>query len=51
MTTDSPSTFNGRSMISLVGYDISRDAAHAVYEQAGIGPEDIDVCELHDCFA
>jgi acetyl-CoA acetyltransferase len=21
-----------------------------VYEQAGIGPEDIDVCELHDCF-
>jgi acetyl-CoA acetyltransferase len=38
-------------MISLVGYDISRDVARAVYEQAGIGPGDIDVCELHDCFA
>ena len=50
MTTDSASTF-GRSMISLVGADMAKAAADAVYEQAGIGPEDIDVCELHDCFA
>jgi sterol carrier protein 2 len=21
-----------------------------VYEEAGIGPEDVDVVELHDCF-
>jgi acetyl-CoA acetyltransferase len=35
----------------LVGYDMARDAAHATYEQAGIGPEDVDVVELHDCFA
>ena len=22
-----------------------------MYEAAGVGPDDIDVCELHDCFA
>jgi acetyl-CoA acetyltransferase len=50
MTTDTASTF-GRSMISLVGADMAKAAADAVYAQAGIGPDDIDVCELHDCFA
>ena len=30
---------------------LSRDAANAAYEDAGIGPEDVDVIELHDCFA
>ena len=30
---------------------MAKAAADSVYEQAGIGPEDIDVCELHDCFA
>jgi acetyl-CoA acetyltransferase len=25
-------------------------AAKAVYKEAGIGPEDVDVVELHDCF-
>jgi sterol carrier protein 2 len=50
MTTDTASTF-GRSMISLVGADMAKAAADAVYEQAGVGPKDIDVCELHDCFA
>ena len=51
MTTDTPSTFEGRSMIDLVGYGMARSAARNVYEQAGIGPDDVDVCELHDCFA
>jgi acetyl-CoA acetyltransferase len=50
MTTDTASTF-GRSMISLVGADMAKAAADAVYEQAGVGPDDIYVCELHDCFA
>ena len=50
MTTDTASTF-GKSMISLVGADMAKAAAEAVYAQAGVGPEDIDVCELHDCFA
>jgi acetyl-CoA acetyltransferase len=29
---------------------LSRKAAGRAYEDAGIGPEDIDVIELHDCF-
>ena len=28
----------------------ARDAATAAYEEADIGPEDVDVVELHDCF-
>ena len=51
MTTDRPGTFDKRSMIALVGADMSREAADLVYEQAGIGPADVDVVELHDCFA
>lgn len=50
MTTDTASTF-GDSLISTVGYDMSRAAADAVYASAGIGPEDVDVIELHDCFS
>ncbi len=29
---------------------LSRTAADQAYEQAGVGPDDIDVIELHDCF-
>jgi sterol carrier protein 2 len=48
MTTDMPSTWD--SAINLVGADMTRRAAEKVYEQAGIGVEDVDVVELHDCF-
>jgi sterol carrier protein 2 len=51
MATDRPTTFDTKSMIDLVGFQLSAEAAKDVYEQAGIGPEDVDVCELHDCFA
>lgn len=30
---------------------LTRKAATQAYEQAGIGPEDLDLVELHDCFA
>ena len=30
---------------------LTRNAAAQAYEQAGIGPEDLDLVELHDCFA
>ena len=50
MTTDFPSTFEEKSMIKMIGYDMAKAAAKKVYEKAGIGPEDIDVVELHDCF-
>lgn len=49
MTTDTPASF-GKSMIQMVGFDMTKDAARQVYEQAGIGPDEVDVVELHDCF-
>ena len=51
MTTDTPSTFRAGDMMQLVGYDMAKEAASRVYESAGIGPDDLDVVELHDCFA
>jgi acetyl-CoA acetyltransferase len=51
MVTDMRSTFENNSAATLVGYDMSKEAARKVYEQAGIGPDDIQVIELHDCFS
>jgi len=51
MTTDRASTFDADDMMRLVGYEMSREAADKVYNQAGIGPDELDVVELHDCFA
>jgi acetyl-CoA acetyltransferase len=51
MTTDYPSTFEAGQLRRIVGYDMTVEAARQVYEQAGVGPEDIKVVELHDCFA
>jgi sterol carrier protein 2 len=50
MCTDFPSTFKQDSLIKVVGADMSAAAAAATYAEAGIGPEDLDVVELHDCF-
>jgi acetyl-CoA acyltransferase len=30
---------------------LTRNAAREAYERAGVGPEDLDLVELHDCFA
>jgi len=51
MTTDFPSSFEPASMIKMVGFDMAKAAAQQVYEKAGVGPQDIRVAELHDCFA
>ena len=48
MTTDRPSRDN--DPINLAGADMTRDAASQLYEQTGLGPRDIQVVELHDCF-
>ena len=48
MATDTPATWD--DPINLVGADMTRRAAQLVYEQAGIGVEEVDVVELHDCF-
>jgi acetyl-CoA acetyltransferase len=50
MTTDFPSTFEAHDLMQMVGYDMTAAAAKRVYEQAGAGPDDVDVVELHDCF-
>ncbi len=51
LTTDRPVTFESRDMREVVGFSMAQAAARQVYEAAGIGPQDIDVVELHDCFA
>ncbi len=50
MTTDFASSFDG-SAKNLVGYDMNVQAARRVYDQSGLGPEDFQVIELHDCFS
>jgi acetyl-CoA acyltransferase len=51
MATDFPSTFEEKSCIKIVGFDMTNKAAQKAYEQAGVGPENVDVIELHDCFS
>jgi len=51
MTTDRAVTFEARDMREVVGFSMAQDAARQVYEAAGVGPDDLDVVELHDCFA
>jgi acetyl-CoA acetyltransferase len=51
MTTDFASTFEAHDMRKVVGVEMTRAAAREVYEQAGVGPQDVQVVELHDCFA
>ena len=50
MTTDLPSTFEERSMIKVIGYDMAKAAADQIYADTGLGPKDFQVIELHDCF-
>ena len=51
MVTDMTSTFEDASAISIVGGKMTAKAAAEVYEQAGLGPAEVDVVELHDCFS
>ncbi|WP_372788595.1 lipid-transfer protein [Paraconexibacter sp.] len=51
MVTDMTSTFDDKSAISAIGAKMTKKAAEQVYEQAGVGAEEVDVIELHDCFS
>jgi len=51
MVTDVPGTLESKSAITLVGAQMSKRAADKVYATAGLCPDDVDVIELHDCFA
>ena len=48
VTTDNEATWT--NPIDLVGRNMAHRAAAKVYDLASIGPEDVDVVELHDCF-
>lgn len=48
MTSD-PWTESGQALPDV--NTLTRQAADMAYEKAGIGPEDLDLVELHDCFA
>ena len=37
--------------MSVAGYHMTEAAARAAYEESGLGPEDAQVVELHDCFS
>jgi len=50
MATDKMEDF-AMGPLGMIGVGMSRRAAKAVYEQAGLGPEDAQVIELHDCFS
>jgi acetyl-CoA acetyltransferase len=52
MVTDLGTTFDENAdCIKIVGYDMSKKAAELAYEEAQVGPEDLQVVELHDCFS
>ncbi|MFJ8232493.1 thiolase C-terminal domain-containing protein [Streptomyces sp. NPDC094448] len=51
MVTDTEESFASGSCIDVVGRPMSRAAAHRAYESSGLGIEDVDVVELHDCFS
>ncbi len=50
MATDKMEDF-ARGRIGMVGMGMTERASRAVYEQAGLGPKDAQVIELHDCFS
>jgi acetyl-CoA acetyltransferase len=49
MATDDSAAW--KDPINMIGAQMTRTAASRVYEATGVGPSDITVVELHDCFA
>jgi acetyl-CoA acetyltransferase len=50
LETDHEDVFSADSMLALIGPGMAAAAATKAYEQAGWGPRDAQVIELHDCF-
>ncbi|MFK0045572.1 lipid-transfer protein [Streptomyces sp. NPDC090741] len=51
MTTDTESSFASGSCIDVVGKPMTEAAGRQVFSASGLGIEDVDVIELHDCFS
>jgi acetyl-CoA acetyltransferase len=48
--SDRQQYFESDNPLDVIFRGVSKETARLAYESAGIGPEDIDVVELHDCF-
>ncbi|KAI6238607.1 hypothetical protein M3Y99_00664600 [Aphelenchoides fujianensis] len=51
LTTDEASVFAEGSAIKATGFDMAQKGAKALFSKAGFTPNDVQVIELHDCFA
>ncbi|KAJ2914870.1 hypothetical protein MD484_g5534, partial [Candolleomyces efflorescens] len=55
LSTDGPTTFEGRSAMDVVGYAMTKECADQAFGDAGFAPGEgrdlVGVVELHDCFA
>ncbi|KZT24695.1 thiolase-like protein [Neolentinus lepideus HHB14362 ss-1] len=55
LTTDTPSAFDTRSAMDVVGFTMTRLCADRAFAQAGFdvgeGRDEVGVIELHDCFS
>lgn len=51
MATDTEAVFKENSLMKVAGYDMTALAAQRLYSKTGVSPGQIDVVELHDCFA
>lgn len=51
MATDLASTFEEKSMMKIVGYDMTKKAADTLFAKTGFQASDCQVVELHDCFS
>jgi len=51
MATDLPSLIKDKSMMKVVGYDMTKTAAEKLFSKTTIKPTDVHVVELHDCFS
>lgn len=51
MATDTEAVFTENSLMKVAGYDMTALASQRLYAKTGISPKQVDVVELHDCFA
>ncbi|MFI0445780.1 thiolase C-terminal domain-containing protein [Actinomadura sp. 6N118] len=51
IASDTADSFADHSSIQVVGFGCSQRAASKAMDEAGIGIDDVDVIELHDCFS
>ncbi|XP_063835367.1 sterol carrier protein 2-like [Ostrinia nubilalis] len=51
LATDTADVFTDNSLMKVAGYGMTCLAAQRLYQKTGVSPNDIDVVELHDCFA